>query len=315
MTKYLNPEQILQRLKQKGMSFENEQKAIDFFTGNGYYRFRAYFYNLLDKDNKCQKNGKKFNKPVKFEEIKQIHDFDKTIRNVLFDATQTIELALREYVVLTLSKYGSIGYLDKNNLNKKACDTKKKQNQKTEFKFFKSKLKKLKNNSNAPFTKTKNSLEIWKAVEIMDFGSLINLIIMMVQEDRNNIFTSFGYQEDDELFFTHLKEIGTLRNKCAHHEVLWERKTSKIIIPDKWDVERGQEHSLYNIALIIEHFCKNGVKDKTFWAKNFLFSYKLIGNGIDLQKGYGFPKNWESIDFWENKTKELLRSINKIQQS
>lgn len=123
MSDCLTPQQIVQRLKGKNMTFENESDAERFFSENSYYRFRAYFYDLLNQNDICIEHGKKLSDSIPFTEIKNIYDFDNSLRSILFEALQNIELCLRERIVSILSKYGADGYWHIDNLNAEACNT------------------------------------------------------------------------------------------------------------------------------------------------------------------------------------------------
>ena len=313
MSGCLSPQEIVQRLKGKNMTFKNEIEAERFFSENSYYRFKAYFYDLLDPNDICPEYGKKLKQNIPFDEIKKIYDFDNSLRSILFEALQNIELCLRERIVSVLSKYGADGYWHIRNLNADACNTKIQPYQPTAHEKFRNKLRDLKRNSNAPFTNSDNPLEIWKAVEIMDFGCLINLIKMMKNDDRNQIFILFGYQEYDNLFFQHIQALGQLRNKCAHHEVLWKRNIcrSNITIPDIWANHTGIVNSLYNIILIIDYFCKNGIKQSVFWADSFLLHYRFKIS-LNVHDGYGFPENWLQDTLWIRASRRLNKALNKV---
>ena len=88
------PEQI-EKLKVRGLKFDNETKAQNYLYNISYYRLRAYTYPFQDNS----KDGQPFNVDVSFEQIIDLYVFDRKLRLLIFDSIEKIEIALRTQII------------------------------------------------------------------------------------------------------------------------------------------------------------------------------------------------------------------------
>ena len=82
------PEQV-EKLKVRGLKFDNETKAQNYLYNISYYRLRAYTYPFQDNS----KDGQPFNVDVSFEQIIELYVFDRKLRLLIFDSIEKIEIA------------------------------------------------------------------------------------------------------------------------------------------------------------------------------------------------------------------------------
>ena len=300
--KYISPEQIINRLEKKGMSFIDKAQAKHFFERNNYYRFKSFFIDQLNDTPQDIKVGRTFQQPTTFERIKTRYDFDNIIRSVLLGALQDIELTLRETIVSTLSVNGGAFYYEINTYDNNSY-TREKLNK------FKSILKKNKKNSSRDFIKNANPLNLWAAVEILNFGNLINLIKIMKDTDKNKVSNFFGYKSST-LFINHMNFLCSLRNKCAHHEILWQhnfidKEGVSPKIPAPWGYTQSQTNFIYNIILILVRIDNQSIKSKWQWQ---MFAAPILNKMdlADLLLGYGFTHTWT------DEIKQIKEYINSV---
>jgi len=83
------------KLKGRGLSFENELKAQEYLSNISYYRLRAYTYPFQDDLHENQL----FNAAISFEQIIDLYIFDRKLRLLIFDAIEKIEVALRTQII------------------------------------------------------------------------------------------------------------------------------------------------------------------------------------------------------------------------
>jgi len=97
------PEQI-EKLKGRGLRFDNETSAQNHLSNISYYRFRAYTYPFQDKSNDLQP----FRGDISFEQIMELYVFDRKLLLLIFDAIEKIEIALRTQIIYHFAiKHGS----------------------------------------------------------------------------------------------------------------------------------------------------------------------------------------------------------------
>jgi len=94
----------VERLKGRGLKFNNETKAQNYLSNISYYRLRAYTYPFQDNS----KNNQPFKVEVTFEQIIDLYVFDRKLRLLIFDAIEKIEIALRTQIIYNFAlRHGS----------------------------------------------------------------------------------------------------------------------------------------------------------------------------------------------------------------
>lgn len=98
----------LQLLKSRGMLFHDESKALKYLGNISYYRLKGYWWDMQsDKVKHTFKNNSCF------DDVIDRYNFDRSLRLILFDAIERIEIALRTKMIYYLSlSYGPFWYLN-----------------------------------------------------------------------------------------------------------------------------------------------------------------------------------------------------------
>lgn len=79
----------LSTLKNRGMHFLNEQLAKEFLNRINYFRLKYFWIDMLDKE------SGDFKKDIYFEDVIDRYELDKSFRQIIFDAIETLEIGLR----------------------------------------------------------------------------------------------------------------------------------------------------------------------------------------------------------------------------
>jgi len=87
------------KLKQRGLRFNDEQKAAHYLSNISYYRLRAYTYPFQDNTNP----NHPFIREISFEDIIELYVFDRRLRLLVFNAIEKIEIALRTKIIYEFS--------------------------------------------------------------------------------------------------------------------------------------------------------------------------------------------------------------------
>lgn len=71
------------------MKFQDEKLSIDFLSRVSYFRMKYFWVDLIDivSDN--------FKENVYFEQVIERYEFDKELRQIIFNAIETLEVGLR----------------------------------------------------------------------------------------------------------------------------------------------------------------------------------------------------------------------------
>jgi abortive infection bacteriophage resistance protein len=302
MTKYLKPhltlEDQINLLVSRGLVIDDTTFAKHILSNISYYRLSSYFYNFWE-----DKSGHKFFGSTKFERIVNIYNFDSELRAICFKAIELIEVSIRTKLSLFLShNHGPYWFENDNiiiNKTSHADNIKSIQdllNQKIKEQFIKDHFK----------TYSDRYPPSWKLLEITSFGLLSRLYgnISPSVKEKKAIARSLGLP-NHEFLESWLKSIAYIRNICAHHSRLWDKKLSTPLIPNNlkgtWlsnvSLTNLKRDGLYINLCCIKYLVDSIKPDNDFGSEvlGLLESYK---QDVDLDKMH-FPKSWDQDDLWK----------------
>lgn len=106
-------EEQIEQLKKHGCIIDDYDFCMAKLHVVNYYRLSAYFLPFKNRDDK-------YIPGTTFSKIFAIYEFDRELRNLLFSAIEEIEVFWKcQLSYFHSHKYGSLGYLDKNNFSDK----------------------------------------------------------------------------------------------------------------------------------------------------------------------------------------------------
>jgi abortive infection bacteriophage resistance protein len=281
-------------LKSRGMLFRDIDLAKHYLSHMNYYRLRAYWLPFeMDKINHA------FHQNVFFEDILQYYKFDRELRLLILDAIERIEVSVRTQIAYTLSKEkGSHPHLQPEIFNNP--------------KSYAQSITKLNNEysrSDETFSRhfKENYKEelppIWAAVELMSIGQISHWFANIKSRSTRNTIAREHYKIDEQILKSFLHHITIVRNICAHHSRLWNRRILiQLKIPKKHDIltpslqqDKKDVKKLYNTLVFLKYFL-DIISPEHSWdlrLKNLLQKYRIDPNAM------GFPNHWESLPVWK----------------
>ncbi|NER00847.1 MAG: Abi family protein [Cyanothece sp. SIO2G6] len=201
----------VQKLESNGLIVADKSAAEKFLRHLNYYRFSGYGLAF-------EESRHKFVPDTTFEQLRQAYEFDRNLRDLIYESMEVIELDVRTTVAYSFGKkYQAFGHIDSANF----------------FRTFQHgdwivKLREETERSRERFVEHfKNTyseypdLPIWVATEIMSFGALSKMIEGMHRDDQKYIAQRYGIQP--QTFTSCLHHLVYVRNICAHHARLWDR--------------------------------------------------------------------------------------------
>lgn len=287
------------------MSFPDMGAATDLFSRVSYSRLKYYWRDLIDEN----ADGD-FEEDVSFQTIIDRYSFDHKLRVVLFDAIETIEVALRAKIINHMSKAAGNGlwYLDSSLFEDEqrhmdfVLDLKYEFERSTEP-FAKNYL--AEHDDWDSETKEGDNPDAWLIIEVASFGTLSKMYKNLKSQlpQRSAIANDFGlYSAKD--FSNWIEVISLMRNIVAHHSRLWNRSLGKKISDPKgkrfpWlngELTELQKKKPYAVACAIAYLCKavNSQHGFIFALQNLCNEYPEI----PLSK-YGFPVRWKTEPIWK----------------
>jgi abortive infection bacteriophage resistance protein len=284
-------------LRQRGMGFADEAAARHTLSHVNYYRLRAYWLPF-EAVNAASPNAVHVFVPgTQFEAALASYTFDQRLKLLLMDAVERVEIALRTRWAHELAlRYGSHAYLDKTifvdptRYGKclQSLTDEVVRSQETFIKHYRASY-------------TDPALPpIWAVCEVLTLGQLSQwLDNLKLRGDRQAIAQAFGFDEVVICAFAH--HLATVRNLCAHHSRVWNRKlTIKMKLPTRptavvaW-FNPAQDRKIYNTLLMLALLLQRIFPDSS-WPTRLTQLMATMPPGT--AQAMGFPVGWQSLPVW-----------------
>jgi len=288
----LNIDQQLELLTKQGLIVKNPKRVLHYLRFIGYHRLSGYFrtFQLQNTSEHIFKKG------TTFDSIISLYIFDRKLRLLVMDAVERIEVAVRTTISSTMCEtYGHHWYLKpmlfKSNFNYQ--DLMKTIERETGFNNRKKQNKSCSNyfkNYNKPYLPP-----VWIVAEALSIGAWSNIFSnLRSRKDRKQI--SDQYYLHYNIMSSWLQSFTYLRNLCAHHSRIWNRKfTVKPKVTNKFKEHFQNNASFYAQAAVLNVFL-SVIADGSRWQYRLL---DLFDNNPDIQlEKMGFFKNWHNDPFW-----------------
>lgn len=294
---WLNVEQQVAVLESRGLTVADKQAAMSFLLHVNYYRFSGYCLAFEDQRHVLVDG-------TTFEEIKQTYDFDSKIRDLFTEALELIEIDLRTTTAYSFGEtYGAFGHTlsrnfhDRFDYNANHCDWLSRLNEETERSselFVRHFSRNYHDYPNIP---------IWVATEIMSFGGVSRMIAGMKKKDRKKISTEYQLAPRVLSKLTH--HFAYVRNLCAHHCRLWDRRWKvKPELPDRAAFRSPHlisNSGLYSTVLLLEMMlsrCPAISTEASLWKDRIISILDHPPNCPDSILKMDVPVNWKQHPAW-----------------
>ena len=283
------------QLKERGLTIENEADARKTLAIISYFRFANYLRPFeADKTNHIFKPGKLFSDAVR------LYYFDKELRNILFSALQTVEIALRTSIIQNFSmKYGPFWFMNASlfkdaQIHGDCISNIRNELLRTKEDFIKNHFAKYDSPDIPP---------AWKTLEVISFGTLGKLFSNFNDNAVKKIVARSFNIPQHRYLESWTASLAALRNCCAHHARVWNRvfpikpqlPGSKKMRSLWFDSSKVAQNRLFAILCCL-----------LYWVNNIQPENSVKTDIIKLLEKYpivdvsamGFPTGWENEPIW-----------------
>ena len=290
----LDIEQQIERLERNGLIITDKEYAIRILSIISYFRLANYWRPMeIDKVNHL------FKPNSTFENALSLYYFDKELRALIFSAIQSIEIALRTKIIHNFSlSHGPFWFM--NNELMKSCKQQEENLSSLSKELSRSKEDFIKEH----FQKYTSPVmpPAWKTLEVASFGVLSKLYGNFKDKAVKKKIAREFHVPQHEYLESWMRSIAVLRNCCAHHARIWNRRFS--IIPQipqtmqsAWIVNIDFDNTkLYPLLCCVVYWLNSIYDDNSFTLK-FKSLLKEYPN-IDIA-AMGFPEDWENEPLWK----------------
>ena len=288
----------LSKMEARGLNISDRAKAEHYLQFIGYYRISAYALFFQE----ARFPNKPFRPDITFEDTLNLYKFDRELRLLTIDAIERIEVAVRSCMVNEMcTRHGSHWFMDStlfyprynhaNLLNRIAQELG------------------IRPGASSP-ARPHNEMFVnhyyakygdpwlppaWMIAETLSLGSWSLMFDnLRLSNERKAVASHFGI--NDAVLSNWLHVLTHVRNICAHHGRLWNRKL--VIKFQIAKIHRSfliTNDSYYSVAVVIEDLLRR-VAPSTGWhlrLRDLLAAYPIAD-----QTSMGFPAGWDGQPFW-----------------
>ncbi len=299
--------QQIELLEHRGMRFSDKEVAKKHLEHISYYRLKGYWWDM-----QTDPHSHIFAQDASFDEVIRRYSFDKELRPILFNAIESIEIALRTTLVCQLSsEYGGLFY-ENNTLfsdaiqHSKIIEVLRGDFLRSNEIFAKDFKKKYGKSTDHKCVDLSRSPEAWIIFEVATFGTLSKLYKNLKHQlpAKSRIANTFGLNIHSDLS-SWLEAISNLRNIVAHHSRVWNRvmvkrltKVSKV--RNTWLVKsmtESQEKKAFHVISAMLYLC-NAIEDGEQFRAAILALFQRYPSV--LREGLGFCNTWADEPLWSS---------------
>ena len=236
---------LIALLQSRGMVIDDPVRAERKLAQVGYYRLSGFWYQCRMIDFDLSGNAKRCpltNLPIRlnqfipgttFSAIFDLYLFDKKLRQAMLDAVERVEVHLRTLIAHELGYHDPMAYLDAQFIHPRLTQNyTRRGSQRNTWREWQDrnqrKIDECREDSIQWHKKRNMALPFWVITEAWDFGTMSKYFEIMLGKHQNRIAAKVGCSNPKEMVGW-LKELNTLRNRCAHHTRVWNQKASNTL--------------------------------------------------------------------------------------
>jgi abortive infection bacteriophage resistance protein len=283
------------KLKSRGLVFGDEIKAELCLSNISYYRLRAYTYPFQDNAN----TNHPFIYSVSFEEIIDLYKFDRKLSQLIFTALEKIEIAVRTQIIYQWAiTHGSHWQLIPSLYRDPMKFANQINNLQTEInRSHETFIEHYKNKYTTP-----SEPPSWMSLEVSSFGLLSQIFSNLKKgNEKMAVANHFGLN-DISILENWMLCFSNIRNICAHHGRLWNRRlTAHIKFPTNPQNAFITNNRVYPYKLYAALCCIQYMLNTIIPINGFKTDLVDLMKTCPLaqEKEMGFPANWQGEQFWQ----------------
>ena len=279
-------------LSERGLVIRDRDAALRVLASMNYYRFTGYAIPFMS-------DREHFRPGVAFDDVLSVCRFDSDLRDLFFEAIEAVELDFRARFAYRFAEMrGALGYRDSQNFTDASAHAKTLHRIEEEISrskeicilHFKSEY-------------CEGEIPIWAVVEVASFGTLAAFYNNLQADVQNAISSDYGIRGD--VFGSYIKHLSILRNICAHHARLYDRRFYGFRPLNEWRVQKlkyAQENRLFfPQCLLVYRLLKNvSTFDRENWRGRLLHRLEATPRFVvvDLSRIMGIPDDAATSALW-----------------
>lgn len=281
-------QQQIALLRDRGLTVSDDELATHCLAHHNYFRLIRYRRPFLGADDR-------FKDGARFEDLWALYRFDVLLRHLLLEALKRVELSVRARWSYVLSHSNGPMAHEDTTIHSAAYHDAHLASLDEELKRSED-LGKWKNGPGRP--------PIWIACESMSFGLLSRFYSCIFPfKLKKEIAAPFSLFPDT--LKSLLEHSSYVRNLCAHHLVVWDRKlTVKLTIPIAQPANsvpsfnRATPDRIYNTIVLLGHMM-DVIEPGNDWMQRV--ESLVAAQPVWVASNMGFHRDWQRYPVWERR--------------
>lgn len=281
----------IELLRSRGMVIHDHERARHYLTHINYYRLTAYWLPF-----EADHSRHTFEPGTTFDQVLNLYVFDREFRLLLLDAIERVEVSVRtQWAYYMAHQYGPHGYLDPNyavraDWHERNLASLRNEVQRSDEDFIRH------------YRRTYTDPElppVWSACEVMSLGLLSRWIKQLRKSDRARV--AAVYRLDEQVFAAFIEHLTYVRNLCAHHSRVWNRRMIKTMqLPRSKPAELppninySEQRRIYNTLVLLKYLL-DIVSPRHSWDERL---FGLIQEHDIQPTNMGFPDDYAFRPIW-----------------
>lgn len=296
-----------QLLLDRGLICDNRQRLEHYLSNIGYYRLSAYLLPFEQPSTNGNSRNHRFIPGTTFEQVLNLYVFDRKLRLLAMEAIERIEVAARTRWASAMAlQHGSHAHMDSSlfkdpwqHVSDIARVSKElKDSNETFVVHYRSKYK-------DPYLPP-----IWAVVETMTLGGLSRWIASTNDNQVKREVAKMLGMPTIEILEQVLHVLTPVRNICAHHARLWNRRfilllpnikrlrgqfVTETIVTATGETQESLTREIYNFLVVIQYLMLK-MSPTTSWGARLSEHIELLT--LEQQSAMGFPADWKTRQPW-----------------
>ncbi|MGY2033551.1 Abi family protein [Nocardia gipuzkoensis] len=310
------PDQIT-LLTRRGMTIDPTDDAERWLKAIGYYRLSGYIYPFRAPDPADPAVRLDSYVPgTTFQEVVGLYEFDRHLKTLMLSALERIEVALRSQVAYTLGRHGAMAYKAPGVFRPQFCQSGDHNEWLAKALQRVARAKKSDHFVKHHMDAYHGELPIWAITDVLDFSDVSKLFAGMTRADQQSIASWFSIPRPPRQRSRSSSNPGTpltnfllrltiVRNICAHHSRLWNRKLAPTSVkvlsaaPEFQGLPSDQFEDMYG-TICLTAFLLNTTSPGHTWTNKVgqLVQNSFANFTVRTEQEMGFPVGWQRLPLW-----------------
>lgn len=277
-------------LKSEGLGINDDKKVQHLLENISFFRFKSYLMPFRIPTSRV------FKKDATFDDVYSLYKFDSELRKLICSEIEKIEISIRTQLSLIMGEEAGIYWFED------AANFRDTGRHSVLLANLNSELRRCDDEAIVDFRRKYSNAfpPSWMTFEISSFGTL-SMIYRWLNAGHARRKVARFYGLSDTVFESWLHSLVYVRNICAHHGRLWNRRLSiNALVPRKthqpFITIPKDTTRVYYVLSILLYFLHTVNPQHTFVPRfrSLLSKYP----NVDII-AMGFPSDWEQEFLWQ----------------